>query len=101
MSKEIKNLPKDFDLNHQWGLFCERCQIPENKMPEDQRREMKRAFMGACAQMLLLYKDDLGKYAEDNGPRAAIFVLQNLLDQCEVYWKNEMEKQIDKNNSKN
>ena len=41
MSKEIKKLPKDFDLNHQWGLFCERCQVPENKMPEDQRREMK------------------------------------------------------------
>lgn len=95
------SLPEQFNLEYQWKFFCERIGLPEERMHPDQRRETKRAFMGACSQMLLLYKDDLGKYAEDNGTHAAVFVLQNLLDQCEVYWKNEMEKQIDKNNSKN
>jgi len=65
----MSKLPKDFDLNHQWGLFCERCQVPENKMPEDQRREMKRAFYGACGQMLILLRDELGDYGTGSNSR--------------------------------
>lgn len=98
MSKEINNLPIDFNLNHQWGLFCERCQIPENKMPEDQRREMKRAFFGACGQMLILMKDELGDYGEKHGDYAAAEVLQNMLDQVGEFWQKEMDKHSGKAN---
>jgi hypothetical protein len=34
MSKETKGIPKDFDLNHQWSLFLERCGISAITMPE-------------------------------------------------------------------
>jgi len=91
-------IPKDFDLNHQWGLFCERCQVPENKMPEDQRREMKRAFFGACGQILILMKDELGDYGDKHGDDAAAGVLQNMLYQVGNFWQKEMDKQSGKAN---
>lgn len=93
-----KNIPKDFDLNHQWSLFCERCQIPENKMPEDQRREMKRAFFGACGQMLILQKDELADYADKNGDEAAAGILQDMLRQVGDFWEKEMDKYSGKAN---
>lgn len=91
-------LPIDFDLSHQWGLFCERCGIPESRMPEDQRREMKRAFFGACGQMLILLKDELGDYGDKHGDEAAAGVLQNMLDQVSAYWQKEMDAHSRANN---
>lgn len=70
-------------------------------MHPDQKREMKRAFMGACSQMLLLYKEDLGNYADQNGPQGAVMVLANLLEQANDYWGKEMKEQTAKKNSKN
>lgn len=93
-----KIIPKDLDLNHQWGLFVERCGLQENKMPEDQRREMKRAFFGACGQMLILMKDELGDYSDKYGDAAAAGVLQNMLDQVSNFWKVEMDKHSGKAN---
>ncbi len=87
------DLPKDFDLNQQWSLFLERCQIHERQMPEDQRREMKRAFMGACGQMLILLRDELGDYDDKHGVEASSKVLQNMLDQVGAFWENETKKQ--------
>lgn len=85
-------IPKDFDLTHQWRLFCERCAIPENKMPEDQRREMKRAFFGACGQMLILLRDELGDYGDKHGEEAASEILQKMLYQVGSFWEGEMQK---------
>lgn len=96
--KGIEKLPIDFDLNHQWGLFCQRCGIPDDKMPPDQRREMRRAFFGACGQMLILMKDELGDYGDKHGDEAAAGVLQNLLNQVSDFWQGEMDKQSGKAN---
>lgn len=95
--KDKVKLPIDFDLNHQWGLFCQRAGIPENKMPVDQRREMKRAFFGACGQMLILLKDELGDWSDKHGDEAAANVLQNMLDQVQSFWEGEVAKQMPKN----
>ncbi len=92
------NIPKDFDLTHQWDLFCQRCELPENKMPVDQRREMKRAFFGACGQMLILLKDELGEYEEKHGEKAACIILQNMLDQVGEFWQKEMDNHTGKSN---
>lgn len=70
---KIKDLPKDFDLNHQWGLFLERCGISAITMPEDQHREMKRAFFGACGQLLILLRDEVGDYGDKHGDAAAAY----------------------------
>lgn len=97
MSK-IKDLPKDFDLNHQWGLFLERCGISAITMPEDQHREMKRAFFGACGQLLIVFKDELNDYADKKGEIAAAHVMQNMLDQVGDFWQKETDKQSGKAN---
>lgn len=86
-----------FDLTHQWQLFCERCELPEHKMPPDQRREMKRAFFGACGQLLIVFKDELGEYAEKNGDEAAAGIMQDMLNQVEAYWENEVAEHNRKN----
>jgi hypothetical protein len=86
-------LPKVFDLTYQWDLFCERAGLPENKMPVDQRREMKRAFFGACGQLLLLLRNELGDYGNENGEEAIEHVLQDMLKQVSDFWEKEMAKQ--------
>lgn len=98
MSNQKETLPKDFDLNHQWSLFLERCGISAISMPEDQRREMKRAFFGACGQILILFKDELNDYADKKGEIAAANVMQNMLDQVSAFWQNESDKQSGKSN---
>jgi hypothetical protein len=98
MSKEIKNLPKDFNLNHQWGLFLERCGISAILMPADQEREMKRAFFGACGQLLLVFRDELNDYADKKGEIEAAMVMQNMLDQVSDYWQKETDKHTGKAN---
>lgn len=93
-----EEIPKDFDLTYQWGLFCERSGLPENKMPPDQKREMKRAFIGACGQMLILLRDELGDYGDKYGEEAASEILQKMLDQVASFWEREMQKQQGKAN---
>lgn len=94
----MKIISNDFDLNHQWSLFLERCDLKEVKMPEDQRREMKRAFMGACGQMLILLRDELGDYDDKHGEAASAKVLQNMMDQVGSFWELEMQKHTGKAN---
>jgi hypothetical protein len=93
----MSKIPVDFDLQHQWGLFCDRCGVPEHKMPADQRREMKRAFFGACGQLLILLRDELGDYEVKHGEEAAAKILQRMLEQVGAFWQGEMDKQGRKN----
>lgn len=95
---KIKDLPKDFDLNHQWGLFLERCGISAITMPEDQHREMKRAFFGACGQLLILLRDEVGDYGDKHGDAAAAYVMKDMVDQVSAFWQKEVDKQSGKAN---
>lgn len=98
MSKEINSMPKEFDLNNQWSLFLGRCGMSAITMPEDQKREMKRAFFGACGQILIVFRDELNDYADKKGEVAAANVMQNMLDQVSTFWQKEMDKQSGKAN---
>ena len=93
-----KETPKEFNLDHQWSLFLDRCDLREVKMPEDQRREMKRAFFGACGQLLILFRDELNDYGDKHGDIAAAHMMQNMLDQVGDFWQIEMDKQSGKVN---
>lgn len=94
----MTKLPKDFSLEYQWELFLSRVGIPKESIPEDQRREMKRSFFGACGQLLILFREELNEYADKHGEIAAANVLQNMTDQVSDYWQKEMDKHSGKAN---
>lgn len=55
---------KQFDLEHQYQLYLKRVALSENTMHPQQKKQLKEAFMGACGQMLILLRDDVGALEE-------------------------------------
>ena len=74
-----------FNLEKQYQLYLERVGITERTMYPTQKVETKRAFMGACGQMLILLRDDLGELEEDK----AIEQLQDMINQVQSFWLKE------------
>jgi len=79
-----KNEPKGdiFSLDHQYNLFLHRMDIDKRKMPPLQRKMMKEAFFGACGQLLILFRDDVGALPENQ----AIEKMESLLNQVGDFW---------------
>lgn len=78
----------EFNLEHQYQLYLERVGMKERQMPLIQRKELKRAFMGACGQMLILLRDDLSELDENE----AVDTLQNMHEQVSNFWLVETKK---------
>lgn len=76
-----------FDLDHQYSLYLKRSGLKEAEMHEVQRIETKRAFFGACGQMLLLLRDDLGGMEDED---RAILTMADMVHQCERFWKDQL-----------
>lgn len=51
-----------FNLEYQYQLFLQRMGLSESQMPADQRREIKRTFMAAMGQMLMICVHDLDSF---------------------------------------
>jgi len=87
-NKDIFRLGR-FDLNNEWLSYLHRVGFNENDLPEDQLREMKRAFMGACGQMLVMFRQDIStlSLSEGNG------VIHNLFMQVNNFWQQESRNQ--------
>jgi hypothetical protein len=78
-----------FDLEYQYSLYLQRMGLNEQTMREDQKRETKRAFIGACGQMLILLRDELPLIPEEEGIEA----MQNMINEVAVFFMNETGKQ--------
>lgn len=91
LTLQIQDMPnkEDFDLHYQFKLYLERCQVDMKLMPADQLRETKRAFFGACGQMLILLRDDVAAFPEP----IAVSIMKTMLDQVGTFWENEMKNQ--------
>lgn len=72
----------EFNLEHQFLLYLQRVGLSDTLMSVAQMRETKRAFMGACGQMLVVLRDDLGELDEEQG----VETLQNMLEQVSNFW---------------
>ncbi len=79
----MKKDDKRFNLEHQYQLYLKRVGANEDEMGETQCKEMRQAFMGACGQMLILLRDDVGELEEDED---AMYVLSDMLKQVSDYW---------------
>lgn len=79
---------RQFDLEHQYKTYLERVGLSEDRMHSQQKVETKRAFMGACGQMLYLLRDDLTKMPEHEG----IETLQSMIEQVTQFWITEQNR---------
>lgn len=77
---------KKFNLEHQYQLYLQRGGVPEERMHPVQRVETKRAFFGACGQILILLRDDVGALEDNEAAKA----LESLMSQVEKYWAAEV-----------
>lgn len=72
----------EFDLHHQYQLYLKRVQLNEKTMSPIQRKEIKRAFFGACGQLLILLRDDVGELEENE----AVETLDDMTQQVADFW---------------
>lgn len=73
-----------FDIEYQYELYLERVGLKRSEMQPVQAIETKRAFFGACGQMLILMRDDM----PDN-ENEAVKLLQGMHDQVGDFWSKE------------
>lgn len=76
---------EQFNLEKQYQLYLKRIGVKESQMHPTQKVETKRAFMGACWQMLILLRDDIVELDEDK----AIEQLQDMINQVQSFWIKE------------
>lgn len=79
-------MKKEFVLEWQYQEYLKRAGASEEKMHPVQRIETRRAFMGACGQMLIMLKEDMPENEEE-----AIQVLDNMMEQVTMFWMAEAE----------
>lgn len=80
---------QDFTIENQWQLYLGRAGVKEEDMSTVQKTEMKRAFYGACGQMLIHLRDDVSLKSEEEGSQ----ILDSMLDEIGVFWKQEVKQQ--------
>lgn len=76
---------KEFNLEDRYKFYLEKVGLDESKMHIQQKTETKRAFYGACGQMLVMMRDEVGALDEDE----AIEVMQDMINQVGIFWNNE------------
>lgn len=81
---------EQFNLEHQYSLYLQRVGVTEATLSASVNRELKRAFMGACGQILIMLRDDLTPLPEDQG----VMIMDDLLNQVGSFWTEEMAKEV-------
>lgn len=77
---------ESLELEDQYQLYLKRVGLSEKNMHPVQRTETKRAFMGACGQILVLFRDVLGAIEDED---KAVLHMEDLFNQVQIYWRNE------------
>jgi len=80
---------KEFNLEHQYQLYLKRVALREVEMHPEQKKQLRQAFMGACGQIILLLRDEVGKLEEDE----AVKVMENMIEQVGNYFLKITNKQ--------
>ena len=80
---------KKFNLENQYQKYLKLIKMKESNMHPVQRKETRRAFIGACGQMLILLRDDVAAIEDDD---EAVKVLDDMINQVSEFWLNETGK---------
>ena len=76
---------KKIDLEEQFETYLKKMDLTGN-ISRVQYVETKRAFMGACGQMLIIFRDEIGTIENEE---EAVKQMKSLWDQVAEYWKKE------------
>lgn len=76
-------------LEIQYQLYLKRVGLNFNTMGPNYIRETRRAFMGACGQILILMRDVISQKVEEE----AVMSMEDLLSQVQDFWEEEMKNQ--------
>jgi len=76
-----------FNLEKEYQKYLETTKQDEAKMNPVQALETKRAFFGACGQMLILFRDEIGGIEDED---QAIEAMQDLLNQVGDFWNKQL-----------
>ena len=77
------------NLEDEYQLFLQRIGLKEADMHPQQKRQIKQTFYGAFGQCLVITRDEITKFPEDQ----AIIELQNMFDQVGNFFLKEVHKQ--------
>lgn len=85
-----KTDPK-FQIEYQYQLYLERVGLKEAQMGGVQRLETRRAFYGACGQMLVLLREGIGAIQDEI---EAMSVLEDMSRQIIGFFKNQSDEAV-------
>ncbi|WP_338764082.1 hypothetical protein WAF17_21010 [Bernardetia sp. ABR2-2B] len=77
-----------FNLEAQYQKYLELMRLDEKQMPPIQQQETRRAFFGACGQMLRLMTEDIADLEEVE----AVGTIINLKNQVSEYFMKQLEQ---------
>lgn len=75
-----------FNLEEQYQMYLDLMGLDESQMPPIQQQETRRAFFGACGQMLRLMTEDIADLEEVD----AVGTIINLKNQVSEYFLKEL-----------
>ena len=81
---------KFFSLNDEFERYLKLVKLDKRRMPPYQLREIRRAFYGACGQILILSRDEVAAIESDDEAAEA---LQDMLNQVADFWTRENNRQ--------
>ena len=82
-----RSTDKEFSLEYQYEMYLRNTGLDKAKMHPTQAQETKRAFFGACGQMLALGRDNVAEIEDED---EAIGVMRDMLNQTVKFWANEV-----------
>lgn len=80
---------KIFTVEHQFQEYARRVKISKDSVSPIQWIETRRAFFGAYAQLLAVFRDDLSELSEDDG----VEVLEKMWQEVSNFWLGENNRQ--------
>ena len=72
-------------IGAQWQLYLHRAGLHKSQMGEFQYQETRRAFFAACGQMLLVFRDEITEFPDDE----AVLIMDELINEVNVFWLRE------------
>lgn len=79
-----RTISQNFSLEKQFDFYLEKAGFDKSEMNPVQLIETKKAFFGACGQMLIMFRDGIAAIEDEY---AAVLQMEDLLKQVSKFWQ--------------